>query len=211
MLHSLEQRTEDWYKVREGRFTASQISRLLGKEGLKRTIDSMDSYAFEKAVETIYGREEEDYISNDMQRGITLEPLAFKLFKDLKGYEFVDVNQTGFHKHGKHAGASPDGLTSDNSVLEIKCPRRNKFYKLVANGISEVDKSYIAQMQMQMMCTDTGQAYFLNYYIDNGIQHWHELIVPRDKDMISLIKERIEEATEIKLAYIKKIQENTQF
>lgn len=211
MLHSAEQRTEDWFKIREGRFTASQISRLLGKGTLKRTKDSIDTYAFEKAVESIYGREEELYISEDMKRGITLEPLAFKLIQDLKGYEFLEVKETGFHKHGNHAGASPDGLISDNSVLEIKCPRRNKFFKIVANGIDEIDSAYVAQMQMQMMCTDTEKAYFLNYYLENNIQHWHEIIIPRDKEMISLIKERIEEATEIKLEYIKKIKENSQF
>ena len=56
------QRTDDWFKEREGKFTASQIHRLLGKDGLKKTKDSIDSFAFEKAVETLYGREEETYI-----------------------------------------------------------------------------------------------------------------------------------------------------
>ena len=205
------QRTDDWFKIREGRFTASGISRLLGKESLARTKQSIDTYAFEKAIETLYGREEETYVSEDMQRGINQEPLAFALFKDLKSYEFLDVEEVGFYKLGKHAGASPDGKVSDNSNLEIKCPRRNKFFKLVANGKEEIDASYIAQMQMQMLCTKTEKTYFLNYYLENSIQYWHEIIVERDEEMIDLIKERIEVATEIKLEYIEKINKNSQW
>lgn len=205
------QRTDDWFKIREGRFTASGISRLLGKETLAKTKQSIDTYAFEKAIESLYGREEEGFISEDMQRGVNQEPLAFKLFKDLKSYEFLDVIEVGFYKYGNHAGASPDGLVSDNSNLEIKCPRRNKFFKLVANGVSEVDSSYVAQMQMQMLCTDTEKSYFINYYLENSIQYWHEIIIERDESTIDLIKKRIEIATEIKLNYIEKIKKNSQW
>ena len=205
------QRNDAWYKVREGRFTASGISRLLGKETLQRTKDSINNYAFEKAIETLYGREEDTYVSEDMQRGINQEPLAFALFKDLKSYEFLDVTEVGFYRFGKHAGASPDGSVSNNSNLEIKCPRRNKFFKLVSNGIDDVDASYIAQMQMQMLCTKTEQTYFLNYYLENNIQYWHEIIIQRDEPTIDLIKERIKMATEIKLEYIEKINKNAQW
>lgn len=207
----IEQRTDEWFNARLGKFTASQISRLLGKETLKTTKQSIDTYAFEKAVESIYGKEEQDYISADMQRGIDLEPLAFSLFKDLKGYEFIDVTECGFFKYEENAGASPDGLVSDNSILEIKCPRRDKFFKIVANGLEEIDLKYMAQMQMQMLATDTEKAYFLNYYVNEGIQYWHELIVNRDEDMIDLIKERIEMANVVKNDYIKKITENAQY
>ena len=205
------QRTNEWFDARKGRFTASQIHRLLGKSGLKKTKDSINNYAIEKAIESLYGLEDDDFISVDMQRGITQEPLAFNLFKELKSYEFIDVTETGFHKFGKHAGASPDGLLSDNSNLEIKCPRRNKFFKIVANGFDEIDKNYIAQMQMQMLCTGTERSYFLNYYLHNAIQYWHQIKVDRDEEMIKLIEERIIEAAEIKLEYIEKINNNSQF
>ena len=205
------QRSDEWFDARLGRFTASQIHRLLGKEGLKRTKDSIDNYAFEKAVETLYGKEEESFVSVDMQRGITQEPLAFALFKDLKGFDFLNTEEVGFYKFGKHAGASPDGKVSNNSNLEIKCPRRNKFFKLVANGISEVGNDYIAQMQMQMLCTGTDKTYFINYYLDGNIQYWHEIIIDRDHEMISLIKERIEIASKIKMEYIDSINKNSQW
>ena len=207
----MEQRSNEWFKIREGRFTASKINRLLGKEGLAKTKQSIDTYAFEKAIETVYGREEDTYISDDMKRGVIQEPLAFNIFKGIKECEFLTVEEVGFFEYGKHAGASPDGLVSDNSNLEIKCPRRNKFFKIVANGINEVDKDYIAQQQMQMLCTDTEKSYFLNYYLENNIEYWHEIIVERDEKMIDLIKKRILVATEIKLDYIEKINKNSQW
>lgn len=207
----MEQRSKEWFKAREGRFTASEISRLLGKETLKATKTSIDTFAFEKAVETIYGKEDNDVISFDMQRGITLEPLAFKIFKELKAVDFIDVNEVGFYPYKKHSGASPDGLTSDNSNLEIKCPRRNKFFKLVAKGIEVVDSKYIAQQQMQMLCAKTEKSHFFNYYLENGLEFWHEIIIERDEKMIDLIKSRIIQATEIKLDYIEKINKNSQW
>lgn len=205
------QRSSDWFKIREGRFTASKINRLLGKESLSRTKQSIDTYAFEKAIESIYGREEDTYVSEDMQRGINQEPFAFKIFKEIKEAQFLETKEVGFYTFGEHAGASPDGLVSDNSNLEIKCPRRNKFFKIVANGLSEVDSDYIAQQQMQMLCTETEKSYFFNYYLENGLEYWHEIIVERDEKMIDLIKERIIMATEIKLDYIEKINKNSQW
>lgn len=205
------QRTDEWYQSRLGRFTASDIYRLLGKETLKTTKQSIDTFAFEKAVETVFGKDEENIISFDMQRGIDLEPIAFERFKELKSYDFLDVKEVGFIKYKKHAGSSPDGLVSDNSNLEIKCPRRNKFFKIVANGVSEIDFKYIAQMQMQMLSLNSHQTHFFNFYIEKGIEYWHELIINRDEEMINLIDKRIEIATEIKLDYIEKIKQNQQW
>lgn len=205
------QRSSEWFKVREGRFTASKINRILGKEGLARTKQSIDTYAFEKAIETLHGREEDTYVSDDMKRGIIQEPLAFNIFKQLKECEFLEVEEVGFYKYGEHAGASPDGKVSNNSNLEIKCPRRNKFFKIVANGIKEVDKDYIAQQQMQMLCTETEKSHFFNYYLENGIEYWHEIVIDRDEKTIDLLKDRISIATEIKLDYIEKIKKNSQW
>jgi len=204
------QRTEEWFEARKGKFTASQIYRLLGKEGLAKTKQSIDTYAFEKAVEIVYGVEEQGVVSFDMQRGIDLEPLAFNRFKELKAFEFIDVNETGFHVFGKDSGASPDGLTDNNENLEIKCPRRTKFFKLVANGIAQVDKNYISQMQHQMAGTGTERTNFFNFYIEEGIEYWYNIVIERDEEMIELIKDRVEKAAIIRDEYVLKLQENSQ-
>lgn len=208
----ISQRSEEWFEMRKGRFTASNIIRLLGKETLAKTKQSIDTFSFEKAVETVFGLDkEDDYISLDMQRGIDLEPLAFNKFKELKEFEFIDVKECIFFPYGENSGASPDGLVGKDAILEIKCPRRTKFFKLVANGANEIDSKYIAQMQMQMLCTNSNKAYFFNYLIENNKEYYHEIIIERDEAMIDLIKERIKIATEIKLDYITKLALNKQW
>jgi len=208
----MEQRSKEWFEMRKGRFTASDISRLLGKESLAKTKQSIDTFAFEKAVEVVFGLNDDDSIvSFDMQRGIDLEPLAFKKFKELKELEFISVKECVFFPFKDHSGASPDGLVDDDAILEIKCPRRNKFFKIVANGVSEIDKKYIAQMQMQMLATKSKRCHFFNYLLENGKEYYHEIIIDRDDDMIDLIKKRILSATEIKLDYITKLALNKQW
>jgi len=200
------QRTVDWKTQRYGKFSASEIVKILGARGLGET---GKTYAIEKAIEQLYGEFEEPFISYDMQNGIDTEPLAFAKFKELKGLDFLEVTNCGFFEYEKHAGASPDGLVSDNAVLEIKCPKSTTFFKLVATG--EIDPKYIAQMQMQMLCTGTDKAYFFNYLIHDGAEYYHEIIVERDEAMIEKIKERLAEAIAIKEEYIKLIKTNKQW
>ena len=203
----MEQRSKEWFDIRLGRFTASQIDSLLGIKGLGLT---GESYIFEKAVEAVFGAdEEESFVSFDMQRGTELEPIAFQKFKDLKALDFIDVQETYFFPLGEHAGASPDGLVGKDSILEIKCPRPNKFFKLVKDN--QIDKQYISQMQMQMLCTNSQQAFFFNYIIFNGVEMWHEIIVDRDDVIIKLIKDRLEEAIQIKEKFINELKTNKQF
>ena len=203
----MEQRSKEWFNMRLGRFTASQVDSLLGIKGLGLT---GESYIFEKAVEIVFGAdEEESFISFDMQRGTELEPIAFAKFKELKALDFIDVQETYFFPFGEHAGASPDGLVGKDAILEIKCPRPNKFFKLVKDN--QIDKQYISQMQMQMLCTNSKKAHFFNYIIFNGIEMWHEIIVERDETIIKLIKDRLEEAIVIKEKFINELKINKQF
>jgi len=203
------QRSEEWFEMRKGRFTSSEIYKLLGIKGLGLT---GESYIFDKAIESVYGLyTENDFITFDMQRGIDLEPLAFAKFKELKSLDFIDVQECLFFPYGEHSGSSPDGLVGDDAILEIKCPKRTKFFRIVANGYDEIDKQYIAQMQHQMMCTNSNKAHFFNYLIDNGKEYWHEIIIERDEKMIELMKKRIDIAIELKKEYIKKILNNKQY
>lgn len=230
-----EQRTSEWFSVRNGRFTGSEMYKLMtgGKrdmteqelieykaanpKGTRKTIDVMFgetalSYIFQKACDVAFGRdEEEQFVSQDMLRGQMLEPIAFEKFKELKEADFMTVEKTSFFVYGDNAGASPDGLVNSDAVLEIKAPRPTKFFKLVKDGYDAIDNEYIVQMQTEILCTNSKRAHFFNYIIYNGVPMWHEIIVPRDEEMIAKIKERIEEAVVIRDAYVKQLKENAQF
>jgi putative phage-type endonuclease len=195
------QRSNEWYKERYGKFTASEIHKLLGVRGLGET---GKSYAIEKAIEQLYGQVEDSYRGADMQRGVDLEPHAFKKFQEMH----PEATESFMFPYGEHAGASPDGVVGKDAILEIKCPRATKFFKIVAD--ENIDKEYYAQMQMQMLCSNSDKAYFFNYCVIDGEEFHHTIEVKRDEEMIALIKERLEEAIAIKEAYIEKINKNIQ-
>lgn len=199
-----EQRSQTWYKERYGKFTASKIIDLLGVKGLGLT---GETYAVERAIEQLFGEVEEGFTSKDMQRGIDLEPTAFAKFAEV--HPNLKVQNCGFFSYGEHAGASPDGLVDDDAILEIKCPKGKKFFRLVAE--ENIDKIYIAQMQMQMLATGRNKAYFFNYLeLDDKVYH-HTIIVERDEAMIDLIKERLDEAIAIKKSYMELIESKRQW
>lgn len=205
-MEAINQRSEAWFKQREGRFTASEISDLLGVKGLGLT---GEGYCFKKACEVVFGYDKEnDFQSFDMKRGNELEPLAFESFTRKKQLDFIDVNKASFFPYGEHAGASPDGLVGTDEILEIKCPRPNKFFDLVLNREKAIDKPYYDQMQMQMLCTNSKGCYFYNYVHYNGLVMNCEIYVKRDEERIEFIKQRLDLAIQKKLEYIESIKSN---
>lgn len=205
-MESVQQRSLEWNEQRMGKFTASEIHKLMGVRGLGET---GKSYAIDKAIEELYGEVEENFVSYDMERGTELEPLAFAKFKELKALEFLEVESCGFFNLAKTAGASPDGLVSDDAVLEIKCPKNSTFFKLVATN--EIDQKYLYQMQLQMMATGRTKAHFFNYAIIDGQEFWHTLEVERDEVICDKIIERVVEAIAIKNEFIDKLKNNQQW
>ncbi len=200
----MKQRSEEWFKAREGRFTSSEFHKLMGIKGLGQT---GDTYCHEKAVESFFGRsDEEQFISFDMKRGTDLEPVAFDIFAEKKGQDFIDVSECAFFPYGDNSGSSPDGLVGKDAILEIKCPRYGKFFNLVTHGEQAIDKSYMIQMQHQMMCTNSVRCHFFNYIVYNGEHMYHEIVVDRDEKVITLIKERLTEAVEKRDEYIKDLE-----
>lgn len=205
----MKQRSEEWFNARKGRFTGSSISKLMGIKALGKT---GESHAFEKAIEIVFGKnEDEQFTTFDMQRGIDLEPVAFNKFKELKGDELGKVEECSFFAYGVNSGASPDGLVGLDAVLEIKCPKSEKFFNLVANGAAAIDKEYLYQMQCEMMCTNAKKAYFMNFLIHNGEEMHHIIEIDRDDEVIGKIKARIEEAVIIRDKYVELLKSNKQF
>lgn len=230
-----QQRSEDWFKIRESRFTGSEIWKLLvgGKrdmtdeeleqykkenpKGRKTTIESLFgetalTYIFEKSCESIMGVDEEDQLDTfDVRRGKELEPLAFRKFKELKELQFLDVQECSFFAWGDNSGASPDCVVSNDAVGEFKCPRSKKLFKIIHKGIEAIDKEYIAQMQWEIFVTNSKRCHFFNYGIFNSREIWHELIIERDEKMIEDIKMRVLEAVKIRDKYIEELKNNIQF
>ena len=224
MHNEVVQRSEEWHKLRAGRFTSSKASALLstGKRPMseeeieeqkklnpKSRITTTEcigeaffSYCFEVAENSIFGVAEEDsFESFDMHRGNVLEPLIFRAFKEKKELDFLDVTECGFFTKGEHEGSSPDGLVSDNAVAEIKAPRRSKFFRIVRDGIDALDKEWIAQAQHQMRVTGRSKCYFVVGYLHENRMLLHEIVIKRDEAIQKIFEERMPYAIEIMEEY----------
>ena len=202
-----DQRTPEWYEQRLGKFTSSAISQLMGIKGLGKT---GETYAFTRAVEMFVGSDDEDsYVSYDMMRGIELEPLAFKKLSDLLAEDFIKLSSCGFIKLNENTGGSPDGLYDDYGIVDIKCPKPDKFFRIVIDNV--IDQDYIDQLQHQMWISGRREAISFQYCIFNGIEYWHKIVIPRDQVRIDLMKVRIDEAVIIRDNFLIQLKEKKQW
>ena len=158
------QGTPEWFEIRRGKFTASEAIKLLtgGRRdmtaeelaeekkngGKRKTIDTMFGdvaikYIQKKAREIVFGYSPDDELNTpDIQRGRELEPLAFNKLVELKGKEFIEVKKCFFlsmEGFASDVGASPDAIVGEN-IAEIKCPKIDKFFRLVIGGKKEIDE-----------------------------------------------------------------------
>lgn len=142
-IHNCQQGTEEWLKIRLGKFTCSTAQPIAAKG------KGLETLVFEKVAEILTGKLPPIYKNADMERGNELEPEA------RIAYEFESENvveQVGFVELNEFVGGSPDGIIGDDGLVEIKCPNNTVFARYLYDH--KVDTGYFWQMQMQMYVTD---------------------------------------------------------
>jgi len=154
-----EQRSEEWYKIRENLLTASSLADALGKGHFQTRDDLLVSKTSEQ-------KDNISKASRDiMQWGVKYEPVATMFYEYLNNLKIVEF---GLIPHPKLSvfGASPDGITDIDSppglvgrMLEIKCPPKREF-------THEVPKHYWMQMQGQLEVCDLEECDFLQVKIE---------------------------------------------
>lgn len=152
------QGSKEWYKARIGRITGSTVGAILGLSPWQKPKDILRSM-----VREYHGAESEFVENPAVQWGRDNEARALLAFMRETG---LNVEKCGFFPYGEMLGASPDGLTSDGGVLELKVPYslRNggEFKPLVEQP------HYVAQVQMEMIATGRKHAYFAQYIAPHG-------------------------------------------
>ena len=162
----MEQRSEEWFQQRKGRITGSRVGAILGLSPWQKPADVLRAMVreYHGAPSEFLGSVATDHGNNNEHRAL----LAFMRETGLA------VEQCGFFPYGELMGASPDGLTSDGGVLEIKAP-----YSLRNGGdfksISE-QPHYFAQVQMEMLATGRTHAYFAQYVAPKGDPLSHDYV-----------------------------------
>lgn len=119
------QNSPEWYEARIGKFTSSEISRLLTEPKLKEDKEAGNlsqgamTYVIEKVHETITNTYSDSYDSEATIWGVQNEPLARAWYEKINN---VKVTEIGFTEISKDFGGSADGLVGEDGGIEIKCP-----------------------------------------------------------------------------------------
>jgi hypothetical protein len=186
-IHNCEQGSDEWFKVRELKLTASHATAIgnAGK-GLESYVTEMMAYHYSFAGK-------ESYSNDDLDRGNELEPIARSLYElqtDKK------VEQVGFVELNEYVGCSPDGLIEKDGGLEIKSPNDVNYYKILRDGEKQIDSGYMWQVQMNLLITDR-KWWDLVYYNPNFKQNLIIFRIYPDKEKQELLKVGLEKGIEL--------------
>ena len=139
-----EQRSPEWYLMRDGMISASDAGTVLGQSHY----GNRDSVILKKC-----GEESRPPSGAAIDWGVKYENVAkqiYELRNDVEVFEFGCIK----HPTINFLGASPDGITNDGIMLEIKCPSSR-----VIDGI--IPTGYYCQVQMQLEVCELDRCDFL--------------------------------------------------
>ena len=189
-MTEIAQRSEEWFKARLGKITASSVADVLAKTKTGVSA-SRGNYLIKLAIQRVTGQIEESFTNDAMQWGIDNEDQARVAYEVASG-NFVD--QVGFVDHEiiDWFGCSPDGLVNNDGLVEIKCPNSATHWEYFKT--KEVPKKYFIQMQAQMSCTGRKWCDFVSF--DPRMPEKSQLLiirVPRDNTFIDLMETEVME------------------
>ena len=145
-----EQRSPAWYAMRETMITASDWATAIGKNPYSTR---------NKLLLKKLGYEGEQFTGNAATAwGVKYEPVATSIYERRNNKTVIEFGLIP-HPTISFLGASPDGITADGTMLEIKCPP-----KRVITGIPPF--YYWVQMQGQLEVCDLELCDFLECKIE---------------------------------------------
>jgi len=153
--NKIKQGTREWHELRWGKIGGTTSDQLHVHS------DTLLNQLVAERLEPY--TPEDSYVSNAMQRGLDLEPIAREELEKHTGEKFtvpgwcesVEVPLIGF---------SPDGIIQSGRVgCEIKCPGAKKHVEYLRNP-GQVPKEYLHQcVHMFAVCPELELVYFCSY------------------------------------------------
>ena len=161
IIYDIEQNSEAWFQARCGRITGTRFKSLMAGDSTKAFQDLILDIVIELATE----QPDESYSNFAMERGKETEPDARKMYES----EFdVEIKEAGFivpdedNEFHHIVGVSPDGLTTDNGMIEIKCPMAKTHLNYILKNTLPAE--YKHQVQGQLFVTGLNYCDFVSYY-----------------------------------------------
>lgn len=164
--HYAPQRSEEWFELRRGMLTASDIATVIGQN----PFDSPKTLMLQKVLYGVRKPKEGEpksllyTMSKKFERsqgsvatfhGEKYEPIARDLYCEKTG---EIVHEIGLVQHDTipWLGGSADGITESGKLIEIKCPLTRKIKQ-------EVPGHYMAQIQLLLEILQLDECDFVQY------------------------------------------------
>lgn len=226
------QGSDAWDEIRCGRFTASEIYRIMepskremteselkarpknGKGSSAKLVydytklsDAALTYVKQKVAETLTGRQKPQSYAFPLVYGKENEAEAVEYFEKVSGLKTEEI---GFCPYTDHAGGSPDrDIPNDDAILEIKCPWQSENqidYLMLTDhfDLKRMYPEYYWQVQSNIMFANRSKAHFATYDPRFKDEHlkMQRIIVPANTQEQELIRNQIALAVKEKLSMI---------
>jgi len=138
-IPKVEQKTDEWYKIRQNLVTASDFAQALGEGKFGTTKQFYQKKCEVAAADSAIAGKTNPFF----KWGNMFEDVAIDIYSDMCN---VVVHNFGLLQHPKYSffGASPDGISDDGIMVEIKCPKKRKLIE------GDVPTQYYYQIQGQL-------------------------------------------------------------
>lgn len=196
-MNEIEQGSQEWLQARLGRVTASRVADVVAKTKSGYSA-SRANYMAQLIAERLTGTVQESFTNAAMQWGTANEDAARAAYEFTSGHA---VETVGFVEHPtiKMTGASPDGLVSNDGLVEIKAPNTATHIDTLLE--KAVPGKYITQIQWQLACTGRKWCHFVSFdpRMPSNMQLFMSLVKRDDERIAELEAEVVRFLTEVDL------------
>ena len=157
IIIDLEQGSDNWFKEKLGKPSASNVSKIITTDG--KPSKQRECYLYELAGEILSGKNENGYKNPTMEQGNIREDESRAYLELTQG---IELRRTGviYKDEQKRFLISPDGI-NDNFGAELKNPLAKTQVKYLLDGT--LPSEYFGQVQMSLYVTELPFWYFLSY------------------------------------------------
>jgi putative phage-type endonuclease len=162
-----EQRSSEWFAQRNGAITASDLPTVLGENQYKTSwtllLDKCDANP-------------KPFIGNEATRwGSFYEDVAIEKYSEIYDKKVLSFGLL-IHPEYSWIGGSPDGITEDGILLEVKCPLRRKIV------MGEIPHHYRSQVLLNLEICDLEIAHFIEFVPGNADNEFQINVVEVKRD-----------------------------
>ena len=213
-MATIEHKSMEWFRARSGKFTPSELHKLMTEPKSKADILSVGAitYIKEKIAETLIENlpNENEFTNAATAWGNSYEDEAINLFSDQSDTEII---KPGFIDCNDYFGGTPDGIAADGSFgIEVKCPYNPTIHldNLVLDPMDfpKARKEYYYQIQGYALLTGIKDWYFISYdpRQQDPLKIRH-ILVEMDRDAQKRIREKLKIANEYKQKLINNLKQ----